>query len=260
MAEIVPFLLLGAFSGFIAGLLGVGSGLIMVPALLYLLAGSTDQTVLMHTAVGTSLAAMVFTSISSVLAHHQHGAIHWHNCKQLTPTILLGAFSGALLTKVMSFDFMRLFFALFEFSVAAIMYFGLSSLAHIDNLSKWVWRITGYIIGIISAILGIGGGTMTTPFLTYNNVTIKNAIATSAAVGMPIAVAGALGFIAVGWDLESASGGLSFIHTQALMSIVVASVFFAPLGAKVAHSVDGKKLKKFFALFLAFLGLSVLAF
>jgi uncharacterized membrane protein YfcA len=108
--------------------------------------------------------------------------------------------------------------------------------------------------------LGIGGGTMTTPFLTYNNVTIKNAIATSAAVGMPIAVAGALGFIAVGWDLESASGGLSFIHTQALMSIVVASVFFAPLGAKVAHSVDGKKLKKFFALFLAFLGLSVLAF
>ena len=260
MAEIVPFLLLGAFSGFIAGLLGVGSGLIMVPALLYLLAGSTDQTVLMHTAVGTSLAAMVFTSISSVLAHHQHGAIHWHNFKKLTPTILLGAFSGALLTKVMSFDFMRLFFALFEFSVAAIMYFGLSSLAHIDNLSKWVWRITGYIIGLISAILGIGGGTMTTPFLTYNNVTIKNAIATSAAVGMPIAVAGALGFIAVGWDLESASGGLSFIHTQALMSIVVASVFFAPLGAKVAHSVDGKKLKKFFALFLAFLGLSVLAF
>jgi uncharacterized membrane protein YfcA len=214
----------------------------------------------MHTAVGTSLAAMVFTSISSVLAHHQHGAIHWHNFKKLTPTILLGAFSGALLTKVMSFDFMRLFFALFEFSVAAIMYFGLSSLAHIDNLSKWVWRITGYIIGLISAILGIGGGTMTTPFLTYNNVTIKNAIATSAAVGMPIAVAGALGFIAVGWDLESASGGLSFIHTQALMSIVVASVFFAPLGAKVAHSVDGKKLKKFFALFLAFLGLSVLAF
>lgn len=260
MAEIVPFLLLGSFSGFIAGLLGVGSGLIMVPALLYLLAGSTDQTVLMHTAVGTSLSAMVFTSISSVLAHHQHGAIHWHNFKKLTPTILLGAFSGALLTKVMSFDFMRLFFALFEFSVASIMYFGLSSSAHIDNLSKWMWRITGYIIGLISAILGIGGGTMTTPFLTYNNVDIKNAIATSAAVGIPIAVAGALGFIVVGWDLESTSGGLGFIHTQALMSIVVASVFFAPLGAKVAHSVDGKKLKKFFAIFLAFLGLSVISF
>jgi len=252
--------LLGAFSGFIAGLLGLGGGLIMVPALLYLLAGSTDQTVLMHTAVGTALAAMVFTSISSVWAHHRHGAIHWHNFKKLTPTILLGAFSGAMLTKVMSFDSMRLFFFLFEISVAVIMYFGLSSAAHVDSLKKWVWQITGYIIGLVSAVVGIGGGTMTTPFLTYNNVDIKNAIATSAAVGMPIAVAGALGFIVVGWDVESTSGGLGFIHTQALISIVVASVFFAPLGAKVAHSVDGKKLKKFFAIFLAFLGLTVIAF
>ena len=252
--------MLGAFSGFIAGLLGLGGGLIMVPALLYLLAGSTDQTVLMHTAVGTALASMVFTSISSVWAHHRHGAIHWHNFNKLTPTILLGAFSGAMLTKVMSFDSMRLFFSLFVFSVAVIMYFGLSSAAHVDSLKKWVWQITGYIIGLVSAVVGIGGGTMTTPFLTYNNVDIKNAIATSAAVGMPIAVAGVLGFIVAGWNVESASGDLGFINAQALMSIVAMSVLFAPLGAKVAHNVDGKKLKKFFAIFLAFLGLSVISF
>jgi uncharacterized membrane protein YfcA len=260
LVEITLLLLLGAFSGFIAGLLGLGGGLIMVPALLYLLAGSTDQIVLMHTAVGTALAAMVFTSISSVWAHHRHGAIHWHNFKKLTPTILLGAFSGAMLTKVMSFDSMRLFFALFEFSVAVIMYFGLSSAAHVDSLKKWVWQITGYIIGLVSAVVGIGGGTMTTPFLTYNNVDIKNAIATSAAVGMPIAVAGVLGFIVAGWNVESASGDLGFINAQALMSIVAMSVLFAPLGAKMAHNVDGKKLKKFFAIFLAFLGLSVISF
>jgi len=260
LVEIMPLLLLGAFSGFIAGLLGVGGGLIMVPALLYLLADSIDLAVLMHTAVGTALAAIVFTSISSVKAHNSRGAIHWHNFKKLTPTILLGAFSGAMLTKVMSFDFMRIFFALFEFSVAAIMYFGISSSAHVDNLGKWVWRVTGYIIGLVSAIVGIGGGTMTTPFLTYNNVDIKNAIATSAAVGMPIAISGALGFIVAGWSVESATGSLGFIHTQALVSIVAMSVLFAPLGAKVAHSVDGKKLKKFFAIFLAFLGLTVIAF
>jgi len=259
LAEVVPLLLLGAFSGFIAGLLGVGGGLIMVPALLYLLSGSIDQTVLMHTAVGTALAAIVFTSISSVRAHHQHGAIHWHNFKKLTPTILIGAFSGAMLTKVMSFDFMRIFFACFELSVAAIMYFGFSSSAHVDSLAKWVWRVTGYIIGLVSAIVGIGGGTMTTPFLTYNNVDIKNAIATSAAVGLPIAIAGALGFIVAGWNMESTTG-LGFIHIEALISIVAMSVLFAPLGAKVAHSVDGKKLKKFFAIFLAFLGLTVIAF
>ena len=260
MAEIVPLLLLGVFSGFIAGLLGIGGGLIMVPALLYLLAGSTGQTVLMHTAVGTALAAIIFTSISSVRAHHQHGAIHWKYFKQLTPMILLGAFSGALLTQLMSFNFMRIFFALFELSVAAIMFFSISSYAHADNLSRWAWQVAGYIIGLISAVVGIGGGTMTTPFLTYNNVDIKNAIATSAAVGMPIAVAGALGFIVAGWGMQSSASGLGFINLQALLSIVVMSVLFAPLGAKLAHRADGKKLKKFFALFLAFLGLSVLAF
>ncbi len=258
MAELIQLLLLGVFSGFIAGLLGVGGGLIMVPALLYLLAGNIDQAILMHTAVGTALAAIVFTSFSSVWAHHQHGAIHWQTFKKLTPMILLGAFSGAMLTKFMSFDFMRIFFAFFEFSVAIIMYFGLSSSAHVNNLSKWVWRVTGAIIGLVSAIVGIGGGTMTTPFLTYNNVNIKNAIATSAAVGMPIAVAGALGFILAGWNVSDS--GFGFIHTQALFSIVVMSVLFAPLGAKVAHQVDGKKLKKFFAIFLAILGVSVLSF
>ena len=260
MAEIAPLLLLGIFSGFIAGLLGVGGGLIMVPALLYLLAGSVDQSALMHTAVGTALAAIVFTSMSSVRAHHTHGAIYWQYVRRLTPMILLGAFSGAMLTKAMSFDFMRLFFALFEFGVAIVMYFGISSASHVDHLKKWIWHLTGYIIGFISAIVGIGGGTMTTPFLTYNNVGIKNAIATSAAVGMPIAIAGALGFVVAGWNVESASGGLGFIHSQALMSIVVMSVLFAPIGARVAHNVDGKKLKKFFAIFLAFLGLSVIAF
>lgn len=260
MAEIAPLLLLGVFSGFIAGLLGVGGGLIIVPVLLYLLSGSVEQIVLMHTAVATALAVIVFTSISSVRAHHSCDAIHWHNFKKLTPTILLGAFSGALLTKVMSFDFMRIFFALFEFSVATIMYFGISSSAHVDNLGKWVWRFTGYIIGLVSAIVGIGGGTMTTPFLTYNNVDIKNAIATSAAVGMPIAIAGALGFIVAGWNAQGVSGGLGFIHIEAFTSVVLMSVLFAPLGAKVAHQVNGKKLKKFFAIFLAILGVSVLSF
>jgi uncharacterized membrane protein YfcA len=260
VVEIIPLLLLGAFSGFIAGLLGVGGGLIMVPVLLYLLAGQIDQSILMHSAVGTALAAIIFTSISSVRAHHQHGAIHWHYFKKITPTILLGAFSGALLTQLMSFDFMRLFFAGFELLVAAILYFGLSSSRHIDHLANWVWRTAGFVIGLVSAIVGIGGGTMTTPFLTYNNVDIKNAIATSAAVGLPIAIAGALGFVVAGWNIGSTATGLGFIQIQALISIVVMSVIFAPLGAKTAHRVDGKKLKKFFAIFLAFLGISVLAF
>ena len=108
---IIQFVLLGAFSGFAAGLLGIGGGLIIVPVLLYLLAPSIDQSILMHTAIGTALAAIVFTSISSLYAHHRHGAILWRNFVKLTPTILLGSYSGAILAKYLSFDFLRIFFA-----------------------------------------------------------------------------------------------------------------------------------------------------
>ena len=260
MVEIVPLIFIGAFSGFVAGLLGVGGGLIMVPALLYILADSIDQSVLMHTAIGTALAAIVFTSISSVWAHHKHKAILWNSFIKLTPTILLGAYSGAIIAKYLSFDFLRLFFAFFEFSIALIMWFGLSASGHVDSLARWVWLVVGYIIGLVSAVVGIGGGTMTTPFLAYNNVEIKNAIATSAAVGMPIAIAGSVGFIVAGYGVEGATGGLGFIHLKALTSIVVASVLFAPLGAKVTHIVNSKNLKKGFSIFLGFLGLMVIIY
>ncbi|CAC9997915.1 Uncharacterized UPF0721 integral membrane protein, partial [uncultured Gammaproteobacteria bacterium] len=114
---------MGAFSGFIAGLFGVGGGLIIVPALLYVLAFEVQEVVLMHTAIGTALAVIVFTSISSVWAHHRHGAIHWQYFIKLTPTILLGAFSGAIIAQYLSFDFLRIFFAIFEIMVAMIMWF-----------------------------------------------------------------------------------------------------------------------------------------
>ena len=258
--SIILFILLGAFSGFLAGLLGVGGGLIIVPVLLYLLAPSIDQSILMHTSIGTALAAIVFTSISSLYAHHRHGAILWRNFLKLTPTILLGSYSGAILAKYLSFDFLRVFFALFEITVALIMWFGVSASTHADNLSRWVWSVTGYVIGLVSAMVGIGGGTMTTPFLVYNNVKIKNAIATSAAVGMPIAIAGSIGFMIAGSSQALPTGGIGFVNFQALFLIVAASIFFAPLGAKVTHIMDSKKLKKGFSVFLGFLAAMVLLF
>jgi len=257
MIEIIPLLLLGAFAGFVAGLLGVGGGLIMVPVLLYLLSSTIDQSALMHTAIGTALSVIVFTSISSAYAHHRHGAILWHNFTKLTPTVVLGALSGAFIAKNMSFDFLRIFIACFEISVALIMWFGISTSSHADNLARWIWLVVGYVIGLIGAIVGIGAGTMSTPFLIYNNVGIKNAVATSAAVGMPVSIAGSLGFMIAGFNV-GATGGLGFIHLKTLLSVAVASVLFAPLGAKVTHRVNSKKLKKGFAIFLASLGLIVI--
>ncbi|CAC9606776.1 Uncharacterized UPF0721 integral membrane protein [uncultured Gammaproteobacteria bacterium] len=259
MLELISLLLLGIFSGFMAGLLGVGGGLIIVPALLYLLAGDVEQSILMQTVIGTALATIVFTSLSSVWAHHRHGAIYWHYFIKLMPSILLGAFSGAMIAKYLSFGFLQIFFAIFEIIVALIMWFGISASRHADNLSRWTWVATGYVIGLISAIVGIGGGTMTTPFLTYNKVAIKNAIATSAATGLPIAMAGSIGFIVAGWHANT-ENSLGFVHIEALLSIVLMSVIFAPFGAKVAHSVDNSQLKKFFAVFLVLLGVAVLSF
>ncbi|MDG1956599.1 MAG: sulfite exporter TauE/SafE family protein [Candidatus Thioglobus sp.] len=261
MSELtILFLLLGSFSGFVAGLLGIGGGLIIVPILLYLLAPSIDQSILMHTSIGTALAVIVFTSISSLYAHHRHGAILWRNFVKLTPTILLGSYSGAILAKYLSFDFLRVFFALFEICVALIMWFGISASGHADKLSRWVWSFAGYVIGLISAMVGIGGGTMTTPFLVYNNIQIKNAIATSAAVGMPIAIAGSIGFMVAGSSQVLQTGGIGFVNFEALITIAVSSVFFAPLGAKVTHLIDSNKLKKGFSIFLAFLAAMVILF
>ena len=112
----------------------------------------------------------------------------------------------------------------------------------------------------MSAMVGIGGGTMTTPFLVYNNVKIKNAIATSAAVGMPIAIAGSIGFMIAGSSQSLPTGGIGFVNFEALFAIVAASIFFAPLGAKVTHKMDSKKLKKGFSVFLGFLAAMVLIF
>ncbi|MBT3456946.1 MAG: sulfite exporter TauE/SafE family protein [Thiotrichales bacterium] len=261
MSELtILFLLLGAFSGFVAGLLGIGGGLIIVPVLLYLLAPSIDQSILMHTSIGTALAVIVFTSISSLYAHHRHGAILWRSFVKLTPTILLGSYSGAILAKYLSFDVLRIFFVIFEITVVLIMWFGISASNHADNLSRWVWSLAGYLIGLISAMVGIGGGQMTTPFLVYNNVDIKNAIATSAAVGMPIAIAGSIGFMVAGSSQNLPTGGIGFVNFEALITIVVASIFFAPLGAKVTHKLDSNKLKKGFSIFLAFLAAMVLLF
>ncbi len=260
MEAVIIYLLLGAFAGLVAGLLGVGGGLIIVPVLVFIFTGQgVAEHLIVHLAVGTSLATIVFTSISSVRAHHQHGAVLWPAFWQLTPGIVIGAWLGALFADVLASDQLRRFFGVFELLVAIQMTFNVKPRPHRQLPGRAGMVGAGSVIGAISAIVGIGGGTMTVPFLVWCNVAMRKAVATSSACGLPIAVAGATGFIVTGWnavDLPAYSSG--YVYWPAFIGIVIASVLSAPLGARLAHRLPAAQLKRIFAVLLYILGLRML--
>ena len=256
METLLIYLAVGAFAGLIAGLFGVGGGLVIVPVLVYVFTQQAmDASVLVHMAIGTSLATIVFTSISSVYAHHQRGAVLWGVFWRLTPGIVVGALLGALIADWMPSIVLRRFFAVFEWFVGLQMLFNKK-----PNPGRIVPGQTGLlaaggVIGTVSSIVGIGGGTLTVPFLVWCNTAMRNAVATSSACGLPIAVAGALGFVMTGWSQTSQlQWSLGYLYLPALLGVVASSILFAPLGAKLAHSLPGDKLKRLFGFFLLGLG------
>lgn len=260
METLSLYLLLGAFAGTLAGLLGVGGGLVMVPVLVFIFQGQVmSGTVIMHMALGTSLAIIMLTSLSSIRAHHQRGAVLWFVCGRLTPGIILGALSGAVVADALPDTILKPVFGIFELLVALQMWLGVRPSTQRDVPGWLGMSFAGWVIGSVSAIVGIGGGTLTVPFLTWCRIGIHNAVATSAACGFPIAVAGTLGFIATGWNeagLPAMSSG--YVYWSAFAAVGVASMLFAPLGARLAHALPADKLKKFFAIFLAVLGVRML--
>lgn len=255
---LITLLLLGAAAGLLAGLLGVGGGLVIVPVLALLFADHNFAHA-MHLAIGTSLATIIFTSISSVYAHHRRGAVLWQQFRRLTPGIVVGALIGSVIADLMAGDSLRLVFAIFELSVAAQMGFGLRPDAHRGIPGSGAMSTAGGLIGSVSAVVGIGGGTMTVPFLVWYNVKMQQAVATAAAVGLPIAVGGTAGFAWRGWgEVGLPEYSLGYIYLPALLGVVLTSVLFAPLGARIAHALPGVLLKRVFALFLTGLGLRML--
>ena len=261
MEYFLYYLLLGSFAGLVAGLLGVGGGLIIVPVLSWLFANQgINHSVIIHLAVGTSLATIIFTSISSVRAHHRHGAVQWPVFFNITPGIIVGALLGAAIARYMPTRVLGSFFGVFEILVAIQMALSIKPHARRTLPGKWIVSLVGMVIGTISAIVGIGGGTMTVPYLVWCNMVMQKAVATSAAVGLPIAIAGATGFALAGWvHSDIPAGNWGFIVPVAFIGIVLASVLTAPLGAWVAHRVSAIVLKKIFALFLLLLGIKMLS-
>ena len=259
MESLLIYLLLGSLAGILAGLLGIGGGLVIVPILAWTFteAAFSPETI-MHFAVGTSLATIIPTSLSSIRAHHKKTAVLWPTVLNFTPGIIIGALLGALLADWISSDRLKIIFALFELLVALQLFSGIKPHTTHRLPGHAGQSIAGSIIGTISAIVGIGGGTMTVPYLLWNNISIQKAVATSSACGLPIAVAGAVGFVLTGWDIKGPEYSSGYLYWPAFIAISITSVLFAPLGTHWAHKLDGQKLKKGFALFLLILGMRML--
>ncbi len=259
---ILYFVLLGTFAGLIAGLLGIGGGLIIVPVLVAIFQSQNIAAPsIVHLAIGTSLASIVFTSIASIWTHHRQGGVLWPLFRQLTPGIILGAWLGASIASFLPTDTLKHVFGWVELYVAIQMTLNIKPKPQRQFPSGWGAFGVGNIIGTVSALVGIGGGTLTVPFLTWCNVAMRNCVATSAACGLPIAVAGTLGFMATGWGkphLPESSFG--YIYMPALLGIVSASVLSAPLGARLAHKLPATHLKKIFAILLYILAARMLLF
>jgi len=251
---------LGGFAGVLAGLLGVGGGLIIVPVLTFLFtAQHMPDHYIIHLALGTSLASIIFTSVSSLRAHHGRGAVNWQAFRLISPGILIGTFLGSWVAAQLPARFLKGFFVLFLYYVALQMLLNVKPTPSRQLPGAGGMFGVGSIIGGISSLVGIGGGTMSVPFLVWCNVSLRNAIGTSAAIGFPIAVAGAVGYAANGMAVKGLPPySLGFISLPALVCIAVASTLTAPLGARLAHGIPVAQLKKFFAVFLIVMGTKML--
>lgn len=254
------YMVLGAFAGTLAGLFGIGGGLIIVPVLIFSFgAQGFSPEITAHMAVGTSLATIVFTSLSSIRSHHGHGAIRWDVFRPMAVGIIAGALVGAWTAALLSGAALELIIGAFVILVGIKMLLDVNPKPGRNVPGHIGLGVTGAGVGWASAIFGIGGGTLTVPYLSWCNVKMQQAVGTSAACGLPIAVAGALGSAWAGWAQPALPEySLGFIYLPALIGIILTSVLFARVGANLAHRLNAKVLKRVFAILLLLVGLRFL--
>ena len=245
----IELAVLGVGTGFLAGLLGIGGGMLMVPFMTFILASRgfpAEYTVKM--AVATSLATICFTSLSSVRAHHARGAVLWPIVRVLAPGILFGSLFGAQVAVALPGKVLGVLFAIFVAFSATQMFMDRKPKPNRTLPGRLATFCMGWLIGMLSSLVGAGGAFVSVPFMTWCNVKIHDAVGTSAALGFPIALAGTLGYIWAGQDMpQMPPGSIGYIYLPGLIVISLASIMTAPMGARTAHGMDIRPLKKVFA-------------
>ena len=257
----LPVLLFsGAVAGMLAGLLGIGGGVIIVPIVTLLFEGhGIPHGMAIKLALGTSLATIVVTAVSSIYTHHRKGAVDWGLFRIMGPAVVVGSLAGALLADAIPGDALYVAFIVFLFAISLQMALSRVS-AHRGLPSAAGLAGTSAVVGVISALMGIGGGAMHVPFLSYCGVPVKRAIATAAAIGLPLAVSATIGYILGGLDESGTpAGSIGYVNLPVFGGVVAASLIFAPLGATLAHRLPDLLLRRLFAAFL-FLLASRMAF
>ncbi len=261
MEHLFLFLLLGFSAGILAGLFGVGGGLIVVAALAVIAPKiGVPATHVMHVALATALAGIVFTSLSSGYAHSRRGAVLWPTVRAMLPGLLLGAALGAWLASLVQSDWLKMGVGVFCLLAAWQMWRprNFNPNAH-DAPQGRIVRLAGFVIGTIAAMVGIGGGSLTVPFLIRQHAEPVRAVATSAVCGFPIALASAIAYAFVGRNVSGLPEHTwGFVYLPAALCIAGTSVIAAPFGARLAHSIGGLALKRAFAVFLILIGFTLL--
>ncbi len=247
-------LVIGAFAGVISGLLGVGGGIILVPAFFYAFGylgyGGPGHPQLMQISIATSLATIIFTSVRSVLAHHRKGAVDWDILKTWAPGIVVGAVLGVLAVSHLRTHTLQAIFGELALVVAAYLGFGRSDWRLGQAMpSGWLRALLSPLMGFLSVLMGIGGGSFGVPLMSLYNIPIHRAVATAAGFGVTIAVPSVIGFM-----LTAVPGAPPFsvgaVNLPAFVVIITMTMITAPWGVKLAHAMDPKPLKRVFALFL----------
>lgn len=254
------YLALGGFVGFFSGLLGIGGGSAMVPVLVFIFtAKQFAPAYVVHLALGTGIASILFTSASSVRSHHRHKAVNWRAMRRMVPGVVIGTFGGALLASHLDVRMLSIAFTALIYYLATRLLFGKEPVASREFPGSVVVALAGSGIGVVSSLSATGGASLVVPFLVKRNIRMHEAIGTAAAIGWPLSAAGTMGYIVSGFATPGLPEySIGFVYLPALFWIVIASMLVAPLGARIAHRTPGNTLKKIFAILLYILATKML--